>query len=150
MNVLLICHVYPPEYAPAGVMVRELAENLSRAGHTVTILTGWPHHPQNKLYDGWKASFHRVETDPAGFRVIRCGHSFGVRKGIAFRMLYYFTFAISTLLNGLRAGRADAVLCLSTPVFGSWTAWLLARLKRARFVYDIFDLHPEGACMPGC
>lgn len=149
MNVLLICHVYPPEYAPAGVMVRELAENLSRAGHTVTILTGWPHHPQNKLYDGWKASFHRVETDPAGFRVIRCGHSFGVRKGIAFRMLYYFTFAISTLLNGLRAGRADAVLCLSTPVFGSWTAWLLARLKRARFVYDIFDLHPEGAMHAG-
>jgi colanic acid biosynthesis glycosyl transferase WcaI len=149
MNILLVCHVYPPEHAPAGVMVRELAENLTHNGHNVTILTGWPHHPQGKLYDGWKASFHRTETDPAGFRVIRCGHTFGVRKGIAFRMLYYFTFAISTLFNGLRAGRTDAVLCLSTPIFGSWTACLLAKLKRANFLYSIFDLHPESALHAG-
>ena len=31
MNILLICYVFPPEHAPAGVMVRELAEDLSAA-----------------------------------------------------------------------------------------------------------------------
>jgi colanic acid biosynthesis glycosyl transferase WcaI len=40
-------------------------------------------------------------------------------------------------------------LCLSTPVFGSWLAWLLAYLKDARFIYAIFDLHPEGAANAG-
>jgi colanic acid biosynthesis glycosyl transferase WcaI len=60
-------------------------------------------------------------------------------------MWYYLSFALSTLWCGLRAGRADAVLCLSTPIFGSWTSWLLSRCKGARFIYDIFDLHPEAA-----
>lgn len=126
-------------------MVRELAEHLARSGHRVTVLTGWPHHPQGGLYDGWRSRFRRLERDESGFRIIRCGHSFGVRRGIVWRMLYYLTFALSTLVNGWAAGRADAVLCLSTPVFGSWTAWLLAKSKRARFLYDIFDLHPESA-----
>jgi colanic acid biosynthesis glycosyl transferase WcaI len=34
-------------------------------------------------------------------------------------------------------------------VFGSWAAWLLAKSKRARFVYGIFDMHPESAANAG-
>jgi colanic acid biosynthesis glycosyl transferase WcaI len=145
MNIVLICHVYPPEVAPAGFMVRELAEDLTAAGHRVTVLTGWPNHPRGVLFEGWRARFRAVERDPPGFRVIRCGHSIHPRKRMFWRVWYYLTFAASTFVNGLAAGPFDAVLCLSTPIFGSWSAWLLARLKGARFVYDIFDLHPEGA-----
>ena len=145
MRVALICHVYPPEAAPAGMMVRELAEDLAARGHAVTVITGWPNHPRGVLFVGWRARFRKVEEDPRGFRVLRCGHSIHPRDRIAWRLWYYLTFAVSTFLNGLAAGPLDAVLCLSTPIFGSWSAWGLARLKGARFVYDIFDLHPEAA-----
>ena len=57
MNVALMCYVYPPEPAPAGIMVCELAEDLAAAGHRVTVITGWPNHPQGVLYPGWKARF---------------------------------------------------------------------------------------------
>jgi colanic acid biosynthesis glycosyl transferase WcaI len=130
-------------------MTRELAEDLTRAGHAVTVLTGWPNHPRGVLYAGWKSRFRQVEHDPAGFRVIRCGHSIHPRVRALWRFWYYFTFAVSTFINGLAAGPVDAILCLSTPVFGSWSAWLLSRLKGARFLYDIFDLHPEGAHSAG-
>lgn len=149
MRIALICHVYPPEVAPAGLMVRELAEDLAGRGHDVTVLTGWPNHPQGRLFKGWRARFRQVERDPAGFRVIRCGHAIPPRDRIVHRLWYYLTFAAGTFLNGLAAGPVDAVLCLSTPIFGSWSAWLLARLKGARFVYDVFDLHPEGARSAG-
>lgn len=148
MNVVVICHVFPPEHAPAGVMVRELAEDLSARGHQVTILTGWPNHPDGVLFPGWQSRFRKTETYP-GYTVIRCGHSIHPRQRMLWRLWYYFTFALSTFLNGLILGRADAVLCLSTPLFGSWSAWLLARCKGARFVYDIFDLHPESALNAG-
>ena len=130
-------------------MVRELAADLTRQGHAVTVLAGWPSHPAGTLYPGWKASFRHEEQDEAGVRVVRCRHSFHPRSRIAWRLWYYLSFALTTLWGGLWLGRVDAVLCLSTPIFGSWTAWLLARLKRAKFVYDIFDLHPEAALHAG-
>jgi colanic acid biosynthesis glycosyl transferase WcaI len=145
MNIALICHVYAPEVAPAGGMVRELAEDLVAAGHRVTVLTGWPNHPRGILYEGWRSRFRQLARDPKGFRVLRCGHSIHPRKKIFWRLWYYLTFGLGTFVNGLACGRMDAVLCLSTPIFGLWTAWMLARLKGARFVYDIFDLHPEAA-----
>ena len=144
MDIFLICHVYPPEHAPAGVMVRELAEDLAARGHRVTVITGWPNHPDGVLQPGWKARWRELGREN-GYRVLRCGHVIHPRTGIFWRMAYYLSFGVGSLINGLAAGRCDAVLCLSTPVFGSWTAWLLARLKGARFLYTIFDLHPEAA-----
>lgn len=38
MNILLICTVYPPELARAGLMTKELAEDLGSQEHTVTVL----------------------------------------------------------------------------------------------------------------
>lgn len=149
LDVALVCHVYPPEHAPAGVMVAELAEDLTAMGHQVTVITGWPSHPAGVLFPGWHAKWRHTEKEPRGFRVIRCGHSIHPRGGMFWRLWYYCTFAISSFVNGAFAGHFDAVLCLSTPIFGSWTAWLLARVKGARFVYAIFDLHPEAAANSG-
>lgn len=144
MRILVIVHVFPPEHAPAGIMVRELAEDLVLAGHSVIVLTGFPHHPQGFLYKGWKAKFRQVGRELAGYRLIRCGHSILPGKYLAVKLLYYLTFALSTFVNGLLEGRCDIVLCLSTPIFGSWSSRILALVKRANFVYDIFDLHPEA------
>lgn len=142
---MLICHIFPPEIAPGGIMFNELAEDLSAAGHRVTVVTGWPNHPRGVLFEGWRACFRRLEHHPKRFRIVRCGHSIHPTKRIVWRLWYYLTFAVSTFVNGLATGPVDVVLCLSTPIFGSWSAWLLAKCKRARFVYDVFDLHPEGA-----
>ena len=124
-------------------MMKELAQDLTQSGHSVVVLTGWPNHPQGVLYDGWRARWRDVSKE-FGIRLVRCGHSIRPGSRVSARLWTYFTFAVTTLFNGLREGPCDLVLCLSSPVFGAWSAWLLARAKRARFVYDIFDLHPEA------
>ena len=76
-------------------------------------------------------------------RLMRVGHAIGPKSSPLRRLWVYFTFAISSFLNGLTLGRHDVVVCLSTPLFGVWTAWALAKLWRGRFVNVIFDLWPE-------
>lgn len=149
MRLLDICHVFPPEHAPAGVQAHDFAEDLTRMGHDVTVLTGWPNHPGGRLHPGWKVRFREVSRTDAGFTVVRCGHS--IQRG--FRMLsrlcYYLTFAVSTFVSGLLCGRPDVVFCESTPIFGPVAALLLARLRGVKFVYRIHDVHPEAALNAG-
>lgn len=149
MHVLNICHVYPPEHAPAGVQARDFAEDMSRLGHTMTVLTGWPNHPAGILHPGWKARFRECSTPPQGFTLVRCGHSIHPRGRMFWRLWYYFTFAITTLFNGLPCRNVDIVFCESTPIFGPLTALLLAWLKGAKFVYRVHDVHPEAALNAG-
>lgn len=145
MKIFLIVHVYPPEHAPAGIMLKELSEDLAQNGHQITIFTGWPNHPQGAIYEGWRRRFREVTDISGNIKLIRCAHYIGPNKNNFNRMLYYFTFAISTFICGLFEKKCDLILCLSTPIFGSWSSYLLARFKMAKFIYDIFDLHPESA-----
>lgn len=147
-RILIVVHVYPPEVAPAGFMIQDLALELKKKGHEVTILTGWPSHPSGYLFPNWKSRFKDV-ADQDGVKVIRSGHLFGNRKSMLSRFFYYLTFALSSLINGLFSAKYDVVICLSTPFFGSWTSWLLAKLKGAKFIYNIFDLYPEAGLYAG-
>lgn len=143
LNVLIICYVFPPEGAPAGVMVSELAEDLAGRGHKVTVLTGWPNHPTGRLFPGYRATWRAMQ--PYGpYRVMRTAHSLYAKTSALGRLWMYLTFAVSSFVNGMTLGKQDVVVCLSTPLFGVWTAWLLARLWRGRFVNVIFDLWPEA------
>lgn len=142
MNIFLLCPVYPPEHCAAGVNIAELAEDLAKAGHAVTVITGWPSHPGGPLYAGWQARFRSVEQLPEGYRLIRCGHSFVARRTIPRKLWYYLTYTVSTFVNGLISGKADLLLFCSVPLFNGANL-LLARLKGARSLYWIHDVHPE-------
>ncbi len=148
MKILIICYVYPPEVAPAGIMVRELADALTDKGHQVTVQTGWPNHPQGKLFPGYQQKWRQMERH-GRHNVQRVAMMIADKSSPIRRMGVYASFAASSFLNGLSLGRHDVVVCLSTPLMGVWTAWALARLWRARFVNVIFDLWPEAILNAG-
>lgn len=149
MRVLIITCVYPPEHAPAGVMVKELAEELARARHDVTVLTGFPSHPAGRLFKGWKARLISKERTPGAFILLRCIHSFMPRFGSLGKLWYHFTFAISSFCAGLFCGRVDVLVLQSTPAFCGPAAILLAGIKRAKAFYWIQDVHPESTINAG-
>ena len=153
MNVAIVCYIYPPEVAPAGQMVKELSEDLTAAGHSVSVITAFPNHPKGVLFDGWEMETAR-EEEHDGVRVVRVAHSTSPDRGVKARLRFYTTFAINSFRAGMKLGRLDAVLCLSSPVVGAFFCWLLAFCRRARFFYIIWDIYPEvavstGAIKPG-
>lgn len=149
MRILIISTVYPPEQAPAGANVAELAHELARAQHEVTVLTGFPSHPSGRLFRGWKAKLLTREETIGSFTLLRCIHSFVPRFGLLGKTWYHFTFAVSSFFAGLFGGRFDVVVLQSTPAFCAPTAILLAGIKKARTFYWIHDVLPESAIHAG-
>ena len=56
---------------------------------------------------------------------------------------------ISSFWIGLGVKNVDLVWGTSPPIFQGVTAWLLARLKRARFLFEVRDLWPQFAVAAG-
>ena len=124
-------------------MMQELANWLVAFGHSVTVITGWPNHPEGILFDGWTSKTKQVSFQK-NVKLVRCGHSFK-KKSFIKKMIFYLTFAFSSFLNFDWGSKPDVVLCLSTPLFGTWSSYLISKLKKCKFIYAIYDLHPESA-----
>ena len=103
-------------------MAAELAEDLAAKGHAVTVITGFPNHPEGVLYPGWRRRWLAVEQQ-GSVRVARSWHLISRSRRTVPRSLSYLSFALTSFLNSLRLGPFDLVYADSTPIFGHWTAW---------------------------
>jgi colanic acid biosynthesis glycosyl transferase WcaI len=143
VKLLLINQHYPPDPGATGRLTAQLAEQLARNGHEVTVLTGRPTYEESR-----DLPVPREELRE-GVRVIRLP-ILARRKGPIGRALHYLSFAVALLVGGLRVPRPHVVHAYSsTPLFGGVAALLLARLKRCPFVYGVNDVYPEMAIALG-
>lgn len=64
MKILIVTQLYYPEQ----FQINEIAPELVRRGHDVTVLTGRPNYPQGEIYEGYKdVRYEEIE----GVKVIR-------------------------------------------------------------------------------
>jgi glycosyltransferase involved in cell wall biosynthesis len=142
MRTLIVTHYFPPETGAPQARLSELAATWASDGDRVTVLTGMPNHPTGVLPPEYRRAVRRRERRD-GYRVVRTWLYATPNEGVARKTLGHLSFmASSVLLGGLACGPADTVVVSSPTFFSIGSAWLLARLKRARFVVEIRDLWP--------
>ncbi|MCA1823992.1 MAG: glycosyltransferase family 4 protein [Mycobacteriales bacterium] len=142
MRILLVTHYFPPELGAPQARLSELARAWAAAGDDVTVLTGMPNHPTGVVHPAYAAAARRVESAD-GYRVVRTWLYATRNEGFVRKTLGHLSFMVtSVLLGGRVVGRADVVVVSSPTFFSIAGAWLLSRLKRARFVVEIRDLWP--------
>jgi len=144
MRVLLICAVYPPENAPAGIMTQEWAADMRDAGHEVSVLTGWPNHPAGKLFSGYKRLLRRHEIVD-GINILRVWHFLPGNKAAPRRIAYWLSFSLFSFLAVLFGPKYDVIYSNTVPLTGPLAICLASHLRLTRFVYGIFDIYPEAA-----
>jgi glycosyltransferase involved in cell wall biosynthesis len=66
-------------------------------------------------------------------------------KGVAKRLMNYFSFVWTSIRSHKRLGEADYVLCESPPLFLGISALYLARKLKAKMIFNVSDLWPESA-----
>ncbi len=145
MKILFVSQYYPPEMGAPAVRVCGLSRLWAAAGHEVTVLTGFPHHPTGvvpKAYRGWP--WVRTEDD-AGVRVLRVPIFATPNSGVVKRSLSYLSFAASAgLLGPLLGGRPDVVVATSPQFLTAVAGLEIAALKRVPFVFEVRDLWPQS------
>ncbi|MEY2476034.1 MAG: hypothetical protein QOG87_1349 [Actinomycetota bacterium] len=142
MRVLVVTHYFPPEIGAPQARLSELARFWAEAGDDVTVLTGLPNHPTGVVPPAYRRGV-RFRESAEGYRIIRTWLYATANEGVAKKTIGHLSFMVTSVLLGARAsGRADVVVVSSPTFFSIFSAWFLARIKRARLVLDVRDLWP--------
>jgi colanic acid biosynthesis glycosyl transferase WcaI len=103
------------------------------------------------VFDGWKNRLLQVEHPAAGLRVFRLGTVARSRArgaegppGRAVRALAFLWFSLASAVLALGVKRPQLVFAVLQPLTIGPLLWLASRLRGARVVFNVQDLHPDA------
>jgi glycosyltransferase involved in cell wall biosynthesis len=140
MRILILSQwCFPEPDAKALVFAKE----LSRKGHSVQILTGFPNYPGGKLYPGYRVKFSQKEVID-GIEILRVplypDHSTSSIK----RLINYVSFAFTASVWGVFwVKRADVMYVYHPPATIAVPALIIKLFRKIPVVYDIQDMWPD-------
>lgn len=145
MRVLILSQWYYPEPVPKP---QELAEALTEKGHTVSVITGIPNYPKGEVYEGYKVKLYQRETIN-GIPLVRTYEYPYHGKNALGRMWNYISFMLSAPFGLFGTPKFDAIYVWHPPLTIGIAAWVIARLRRVPFIYDVQDIWPDSVVMSG-
>ncbi len=139
MQIRAIHRYFWPDPPPYATFLREMTSDWVAHGHDVEVVTSRPadgtgERPPSTVD---RPRIVRVPVVPEGGR-------------LPGQLLNLVVFPVGAALRLLRGPRPDVVMCSTAPqVTLGVAASLVARLRRADFVYHCLDLHPEIGRLSG-
>lgn len=142
MKTLVVTHYFPPEIGAPQARLSEMARYWAEAGDDVTVLTGMPNHPTGVIPPEYQGKV-LLEEHTDGYRVVRTWLYATANEGIVKKTLGHLSFMLTSLFLGVwKVSKPDVVVVSSPTFFSIFSAYAIARIKRARFVVEVRDLWP--------
>ena len=148
MHILLIHQAFAALDEAGGTRHHELARYLVERGHRVTIIASPISYLTGKSRQEKPAWVVRQEPEP-GITILRSYTYSALHKSFVHRVFSFLSFMVSSFVNGLGVKEVDLVWGTSPPIFQGITAFLLARIKRVPFLFEVRDLWPAFAIAVG-
>lgn len=148
LHILLVHQAFATLDEPGGTRHHELVRYLVTQGHRVTVIAS----PVSYLTGDTKQErIHWVEkqVDDVGVVVLRAYTYNVMHRSFVQRVLSFLSFMVSSFVIGMSVREVDLVWGTSPPIFQGLTAWALARIKRARLLFEVRDLWPAFAVEVG-
>ena len=150
MHILIIHQAFASLNEPGGTRHHEFARLLSARGHQVTVIAS----PVSYI-TGDKAPLQlppfssKDGGENDSVRILRASVYSAHHKSFVHRVFAFISFMASSFWLGLGVKNVDLVWGTSPPIFQGVTAWALARLKGAKFLFEVRDLWPRFAVAVG-
>ena len=146
MRILVISQYFPPDITAAAFRIGDTVEYLVRKGHEVCVLTAQPHKARGNSKVPGIENLQNVPIYRS--RIFPIGQG-GLRK----YLLHYFSFIVGSVCTGillyLKRWRPQIIWATSPPLFVGISSFLLSKVFRCPFVFDIRDIWPESAVSAG-
>lgn len=148
MKILLVTQYFYPENFKSN----DIAIELTKKGHEVTVLTGLPNYPEGKIHNNY-GFFKNTRENFQGVDVIRTwlvprGKGGGVRL-----FLNYFSWAFFASLRAFSLSfqkKFDVILVHEpSPITQGFPAIVIAKMQRVPLYFWVLDLWPESLTSAG-
>jgi len=143
VNIWILNHYATPPDTPGITRHYDFARELIKLGHQVTIFaSGFSHRTRREERLEGKQSYRRENINGLEFLWLRTFPYYGGNDWRRVVNMLSYTFRVVPL--GLRLKeKPDVILASSPHPFAGLAGWLLAKLKRARFIFEVRDLWPQ-------
>jgi colanic acid biosynthesis glycosyl transferase WcaI len=150
MRILLLIVQFPPDVNSTGLLMAKLCAGLRNQGHTISVLTTFPHYEKFRVWDEYRGKLAERDTYD-GMDVLRLYvYASGNKQRMTQRLLSYLSFAAMATLAGVLSRRQyDVILCTNGSFFSGIAATVIGFFKGIPFVYNVQDLYPETPVMAG-
>jgi glycosyltransferase involved in cell wall biosynthesis len=150
MNILYITQYFCPEVGATQNRALEMASYMVKSGHAVTVLTEFPNHPLGIIPKRYRFKLFERERYK-GIEVVRSFVKASPNKSFVNRMLFYVSFMVSSIVAGmkLKNKKYDIVYATSPPLFVGLSGYVIAKLRKVKFVFEVRDLWLESAVVMG-
>lgn len=153
-DILLHTLLFPPDGNSNAYIISDIALELQKYGHKVTVITSTPHYSvlqdnfeKQPLIDGEKSWYKKSD-----FQGIECYHIVvpSEKGSMVQRLMTYIKFHLHALILARRKDIiADVVITQSPPLSIGIINGIIARKKNAKGVYIVQDLFPDGPITQG-
>ncbi len=145
MRVLVLCPHFAPDTAPTGTVMTAIVDGWAAAGHEVHVVTSLPWYREHRVEREWRRRPVRTERTPWGS--VRRVHPFPTDKtNIPARAAGFAGLtSLMTLGAVFRRVRADVVFAMSPPLTLGLAGWVVARIRRVPYVFNVQDVFPDVA-----
>lgn len=145
MNLVVLSPHFEPDVAPTGEVVTRLVHELAARGHHIEVLTSLPWYRHHQIEPGYEGRLIRFEDTPWG-RIVRV-NPFAThdKRNLVKRGAAFVGFSAVATAVGARGEPVDAVLAVSPPLTLGAAGYVIARARRASFVFNIQDVYPDVA-----
>ena len=149
-NVLILSLIFSPDNVSTAQLMAGLAAELESRGHTLAVISTTPHYHRDRSLEARQPLENaflglvrksRYGTIPVYHVAMPDKHC-----GRLLRILSWGFFHLASTLVGLFISfKPDVILSPSPPLSIGINAWLLARLRGTRYIYNVQELYPDIA-----
>ena len=143
MNILILTDSFPPEIKSSANLLFELSEDLAESGHQVTVITGFPKHYINNIDQRYMGKLFLCERMNK-VKVIRLLSISFIRHIPVIRGLDQFLLSVIFFFGGISLGKQNVILTYSPPLPLGISAYLLGKIKKAPFIFNVQDIFPQS------
>jgi glycosyltransferase involved in cell wall biosynthesis len=147
MKVLYVSQYYPPEACAPAARVDCFTRDWAASGADVSVLTGFPNHPEGIVHADYKKRWRRGFTseERAGVKVYRSWLYPSANQGLWGRGANFSSFAFSAAVAGIGVAPGNGVVIATSPqILVGLSGWAAASLRFLPWVFEVRDLWPES------